>query len=134
MHSHGARRCDEAGLATLALVLIIPAVVALVAAVAQYVVYYHADHLALAAAQEAVRAAQLADGTEAVAQAQTEDFIDQAGSRLLLDPQVVVSRDEVAQVARAEVRARVPQVLPGFSIVLAARASGPLERFEASGP
>jgi Flp pilus assembly protein TadG len=126
------KRRDEVGVATLALVLVIPAVVLLVSTVAQFVVYYHASHLATAAAQEAARSAQLADGTEAAARARGEDFIAQAGPNLVLEPQVRVRRDVAAQVARVEVRGRAPQLVPAMSWTITARAAGPLERFEAA--
>ena len=118
---------DDAGVATLTLVLIIPAVVFLVATVAQFVVYYHASHLATAAAQETARTAQLADGSEAAARAHGEDFLAQAGPRLVLDPEVLVTRDTASQVARAEVRGRAPQLVPGLPTSLSAEASGPIE-------
>ena len=118
-------------MATLTVVLVLPVVVVLVSTVAQFVVYYHATHVATAAAQATARAAQLADGSEAEARRHGEDFLAQAGPRLVLDPEVVVTRDPTTQVARAEVRGRVPQLVPGMPTALRAQAGGPLERFEA---
>lgn len=118
-------------MATLTLVLVIPAVVLLVSAVAQFVVYYHASHLATAAAQEAARAAQMADGTEAAARAQGRDFLAQAGPRLVLDPEVVVTRDVAAQVATVQVRGRAPRLVPGITTAITVEAGGPLEQFGA---
>jgi Flp pilus assembly protein TadG len=132
-----ARRCarrgqgEEAGVATLAVVLVLPAVLLLVSTVAQFVVYYHATHVATAAAQEAARAAQLADGTEAAARKQGLDFLAQAGPKLVLEPRVVVTRDAVAEVARVEVHGRAPQLVPGVPLTVTATATGPLERFQA---
>ncbi len=114
------------------MVLVVPAVLFLISTVAQFVVYYHARHLATAAAQESARAAQLADGSEAAARAQGQDFIAQAGPNLVLDPQVVVTRDAVAEVVTVEVRGRAPQLVPVLDLTLSAQASGPLERFEAA--
>jgi Flp pilus assembly protein TadG len=121
---------DESGVATLAVVLVIPAVLFLVSTVAQFVVYYHASHLATAAAQETARAAQLADGSEESARAYGEDFLAQAGPNLVLEPQVLVTRDVVAEVVTVEVLGRAPQVMPGLAMDISARATGPLERFE----
>lgn len=118
-------------MATLALVLVIPVVVVAFSTVAQFVVYYHASNLATAAAQDAARSAQQVDGTEAFARAQGEAFIAGAGPNLVLDPQVVVTRDVVAQQARVEVHGRAPQFIPG-SWTITATATGPLERFEAA--
>ena len=120
-------------MATLALVLVLPAVVFLVSTVAQFVVYYHASHLATAAAQEAARAAPLADGSAADARAPARHFITQAGARLVLDPQVVVTRDPVARVARVELRGHAPQLVPLLPTAIKVEAGGPLESFEAGG-
>ena len=118
-------------MATLAVVLAIPAVVFLASTVAQFVVYYHASHLVTAAAQETARAAQLADGTEAGARAHGYDFLAQAGPNLVLEPRVVVRRDAAAEVAQAEVHARIPRLVPGMAaLTVSASAGGPLERFE----
>ncbi len=123
------RARGEAGVATLALVLTIPAVLFLLMSVAQFVVYYHASHLATAAAQEGVRAAQVVDGTAADAQARTEDFLAQAGPALVLSPVVAVTRD--VDNARVEVSAHAPQLIPGIALAIHAVAHGPTEQFVA---
>ena len=117
----------ESGAATLTVVLVIPAVLLLMLTVAQFVVYYHASHVATAAAQEGVRAAQVVDGTAADAQVRAQEFIAQAGPNLVLGPTVAVTRTD--DVARVEVRAQAPQLVPGMSLALDAVASGPVERF-----
>ena len=118
----------EAGIATLAAVLLMPAVVLVILTVAQAVVYYHASHLATAAAQEGVRATQVLDASEAEGQAHTQDFLDQAGPTLVLGPIVQVTRS--AETARVEVRATAARLVPGLSLDIHAVASGPVERFE----
>ena len=118
---------NERGGATLGIVLCVPALLGLVMTVAQFVVYYHASHLAAAAAQEGVRAAQGLDGTAEAAQAQAADFLAQAGPSLVLGPVVEATRDP--DTARVEVRARAPQLVPGLSLTIRAVASGPVERF-----
>jgi Flp pilus assembly protein TadG len=117
----------EAGIATLAAVLVMPAVVLVIMTVAQAVVYYHASHLATAAAQEGVRAAQSRHATEADGQAHAEDFLAQAGPSLVLGPTVDVTR--TADTARVEVRATAARLVPGLSLDIHAVASGPVERF-----
>lgn len=120
-------RRGESGVTTLTVVLVIPLLLFLVMSVAQFVVYYHASHLATAAAQEGVRAAQGSDGSPADAQAQTQAFIDQAGPNLVLGPTIIVTRS--TDTARVEVRAQAPQLVPGLSLELDAVATGPVERF-----
>lgn len=123
------RSRGEAGVATLALVLVMPAVILLLMTVAQFVVYYHASHMATAAAQEGVRAAQVADGTAADAEAHAQDFIAQAGPALVLSPVVAATRD--LDSARVEIRAQAPQLVPGIRIGIHAVAAGVVERFDA---
>lgn len=118
---------------TLVVVLVIPALLFLMMTVAQFVVYYHASHLATAAAQEGVRAAQVVDGSAADAEAQALDFLAQAGPNLVLGPTVAVTR--TTDTARVAVRAQAPQLVPGITVDLEAVASGPVERFVGdSGP
>ncbi len=121
------RATTESGASTLTVVLVLPVVLFLVSTVAQFVVYFHAAHVATAAAAEGVRAAQMADGTAGDAQAQATDFLAQAGPNLVLTPSVVVSRD--TDVARVEVVGHAPQLLPGITLGLRAVATGPVERF-----
>ncbi|HVM03354.1 MAG TPA: TadE/TadG family type IV pilus assembly protein [Acidimicrobiales bacterium] len=108
--------------------LLMPAVVLVILTVAQAVVYYHASHLATAAAQEGVRATQVLDASEADGQAHAQDFLDQAGPTLVLGPAVEVTRS--AEMARVEVRATAARLVPGLSLDIHAVASGPVERFE----
>ena len=121
------RARGEAGVATLAAVLVVPAVVLVILMASQAVVYWHASQLATAAAQEGVRAAQVLDGTEADAQAHAQDFLAQAGPALVLSPSVHVTRS--ADRARVEIQATAARLVPGLSLDIHADASGPVERF-----
>lgn len=119
-------------MATLAAVLVLPAVIVLVSAVAQFVVYYHAANLATAAAADALRAAQLADGSEEEARARGQALLADAAPNLVLDPVVTVRRDATAGRAIAEVHGRAPRLVPVIPLGLEAAAAGPLEVFEAA--
>lgn len=113
--------------------LVIPVILLLFSTVAQFVVYWHASHVATAAAQEGARATQLADGSAEAGRASAEDFLRQAGARLVLDPTVTVTRN--AKSAVVEIRGRAPQLVPGIRLAISASATGPLEVFEAdAGP
>lgn len=126
--SAGRRRAQgEAGVATLTITLLMPAVLFLFMSVAQFVIYYHASHLATAAAQEGVRAAQAADATASDGQIQAEDFLAQAGPALVLSPTVIATRDPTS--ARVEVQAHAPQLIPGIQLGIHAVATGPVEVF-----
>lgn len=116
-------------MATLSLVLVVPAVLLATSAVAQMVVYYHASNLATAAAQEASRTAQLLTGTAGAGEAAGQDFLAQAGPNLVLAPQVSVVRG--ADTVTAEVTGQAPRVFPGVTLRVRARSAGPVEVFEA---
>lgn len=120
-------------MATLAAVLVLPAVILLVSAVAQFVVYYHAANLATAAAQDALRAAQLADATAEEARARAQALLADAAPGLVLDAVVTVRRDPTAGRARAEVHGRAPRLVPVVPLALEATAVGPLEAFGGAG-
>lgn len=124
---------DEAGVATLAAVAVLPAVILLVSAVAQFVVYYHAANLATAAAADALRAAQLADGSEEEARDRGQALLADAAPGLVLDPVVTVRRDAAAGRATAEVHGRAPRLVPVVPLGLEAVATGPVEAFEGGG-
>ena len=119
----------ESGTTSLSIVLVVPAVLLITSAVAQMVVYYHASHLATAAAQEASRTAQLLTGTADAGQAAGQDFLAQAGPNLVLAPQVDVVRG--TDTATAEVTGHAPRVFPGVTITIRARSAGPIEIYEA---
>ena len=122
----GRLRADEAGAATLAAVLVLPAVILLVSAVAQFVVYYHAANLATAAAADALRAAQLADGSVEEARARGQALLADAAPGLVLDPVGTVRRDPAAGRAIAEVHGRAPRLVPVVPLGLEAVATGPV--------
>ena len=123
------RRSDERGAGTLETVLVIPLVLLLITAVVQFALWYHASHVALAAAQDGVRAARVqgAIGADGQARAQTE--LDQLGRDLVVAPQVTVTRG--LDVATVDVSGWAPQVVPLLRLPIHQHASSPVERFYA---
>ncbi len=105
----------------------VPAVLLMTSAVAQMVVYYHASNLATAAAGEAAREAQLVGGTAEAGRIRGEDFVASAGPNLILGAQVNVTRG--ADTVTAEVTGLAPRVIPGVSLSIRARSTGPAEKF-----
>jgi len=117
----------QSGVTSLSVVLVVPAVLLMTSAVAQMVVYYHASNLATAAAEEAAREAQLMGGTADAGRIRGEDFVASAGPNLILDAQVSVTRG--TDTVTAEVTGQAPQVIPGVSMTIRARSTGPTERY-----
>lgn len=129
-------RENDRGDAVTETVIVVGLLVVFILAVLQFVVWGHATHVAQAAATEAARAARIAGGSAADGEETGQSFIAQAGSSMVLDPVVTVRLD--AEAARAEVRGRVPRLVPFLSLKVQAVSEGPRERFQpattAAGP
>jgi len=122
---------DERGSSTVTVVLLLPVLLLAMTGVVQYAFWYHAHHVALAAAQEGARAARVLDGTAAAGEARARWMLDQLGRGLVQDLTITVERD--GDRARAEVRGYAPQWLPGIRLPIEAAASGEIETFRSDG-
>lgn len=128
----------ERGASAVEMAMLTPLLVLLMMLVIQFALYYHAQHVAVAAAQAGARVAraEAADnaGWRGEATARADRYITNLGPRLLETPTTtavgVASQDVDAQVG-VEVRARAVQVVPFLSLPIRARSVGPIERFEA---
>ena len=120
-------RDGEAGQATTEVVLVVPALLALIMLVVQFGLWYHAEHVVQAAAQEGVRAARMEDGTAAAGESRAGAFLAAAGSTLVDNSSVSARRD--GETATVEVTGTVTAVVPGLSLAVEASATIPVERF-----
>ena len=129
-------RRGERGSAT-ELVVVFPFVMFLLLLVIQFALWYHATHVAQAAAQEGARVARVAvpAGQPADSPAQrdagiqrAQDFL--AGMGAFDDKQVTGTRD--ASVARVDVTGTAPSLVPGFTLTIHEHSEGPVERFRAA--
>jgi hypothetical protein len=111
---------NEQGEATTELVLVTPVLLLLIGFIIQFAVWYHASHVAQAAAQEGVRAARAFGGSA------------EAGPTIVRRPEVSAFRD--AQSAHVEVRGFAPSVVPGMRLGVNAEAQSPTERFAVAPP
>jgi Flp pilus assembly protein TadG len=119
----------ERGSATTQLVLVTPALLTLLMLIVQVGLWFHASHVAHAAAQEGARAARAETGSQAAGQARAVDFLDSLGRRLILDRHVTATR--TTETARVEISGHVAPVLPGMRLPVRAVAEGSVERFRA---
>lgn len=119
----------EEGSAATEAVLVTPALLVLVMLVIQFGLWYHAQHVVRAAAEEGVRAARAEQSSSETGERTVESFLAQAGPRIVVEPVVVVQRtaDEVT----VAVSGRAVSVVPGLSLPLDATAVSPVERFRA---
>jgi Flp pilus assembly protein TadG len=128
------RSRGEAG-ATTEMVIVFPALLLLVLLGVQFALWFHASHVALAAAQEGARVARTCDRCTASAatdagDARANQFLDGLAPTLLADRQVSVRADH--DHVRVDVSGRGVTVLPGFAIRIHEHSEGAVERFRAA--
>lgn len=118
-------RNEEAGTIMTELVIVMPVVLTFVLLAVQLGLWLHGRHVAVAAAQEGVTAAQVLDGTEDAGRQRAEAFLAEAGG--VRDVSIQATRTELT--ARVEVRGTAPVVLPGLRLPLGGSAEAPVERW-----
>ena|SRR5581483_4330723 len=123
---HHRERRAERGEATTEMVLVTPVLLLLIAFVIQFALWYHASHVASAAAQEGVRAARAYGGTANAGKERAERFLAQTGPTVVVGAVVDATRD--VEHARVEVHGRAPAVVPGLRLSVGAVADSPNER------
>ena len=120
----------ERGSATLQTVLVMPLLLLLITAIVQFALWYHAVHIALAAAQDGARAARVEGGTTQAGRARAQQLLDQLGTGVLTDTTITATRD--VDTARVEVHGYAPQLIPGLHLPVSAASAGKVERFRAN--
>ena len=124
-------RRPERGSASTEAVLLTPVLLFLVMLVVQFGLWYHAEHVVQAAAQEGVRSARIEGSTADAGRTRAIEFLRVSGPTIIQDPAVTASRD--ADTATVEVRGHAVTVVPGFSLPVSAKATSPVERFREDG-
>lgn len=120
-------RTDQRGVTSAELVIVTPVLLLLVLLVVQVGLYFHASHIALAAAEEGARAARTRLGTAAAGQARARRFAAALGDGLIRSPVVTATRSP--STARVEVRGQVATVVPGLRLTVDRVVESPIERF-----
>jgi Flp pilus assembly protein TadG len=118
---------DEDGVATLEAVLVFPVLLLLLMIVFQFALWYNANELATAAAQDGARSARVVGGTAQTGIDRANGLLDESGRSLLLDRQVSAVRDPVH--ARVEVKAVCIALVPGLHLTIDAVADSGTEQF-----
>jgi Flp pilus assembly protein TadG len=117
----------EDGSSTVEVVIVFPLLILTLMLVFQFAFWYHARHVALAAAEEGARAARVDTGTAAAGAARAERFVRDLGSSVIVNPKVSASRN--LDVARVEVSGQARNVVPGLRLPIRQASQGPTERF-----
>jgi Flp pilus assembly protein TadG len=124
-----ARRLRGERGATTELVVLFPAFFVLLILSIQFALYYHASHVALAAAQEGARTLRV---TQDVAAGETtaNDFLLNL-SRAALPDGAPHGRIDADGTAHMEVSGSAESILPGFTFKIHEQSQGPIETFRA---
>jgi Flp pilus assembly protein TadG len=117
----------EDGSSTVEVVIVFPLLILTLMLVFQFAFWYHARHVALAAAEEGARAARVETGTAAAGAARAERFVRDLGPSVIVNPKVSASRN--LDVARVEVSGQARNVVPGLRLPIRQVSQGPVERF-----
>ena len=121
------RLAGDRGSAATEAVLITPVLLFLILVVIQFGLWYHAQHVAQAAAQEGVRTARAEGSTAQAGQDRAQAFLGTAGPSIITTPIVTATRD--GDTASVTVDGDTVNVVPGFSLSVHASATSPVERF-----
>ena len=119
----------EEGDAVTETVIVVPILLLLIMAVVQFGLWYHAEHVVQAAAQEGVRAARALDGTPEGGRERAQRFLAVTAASLIEEPAIQATRDD--RQAAVEVTGRAVAVIPGLHLGVHARAVSATESFRA---
>jgi len=111
------------------IVIVTPLLLLLVLLVIQFALAEQAEHVAQAAATQALAAARVQDSSAAAGQAQADTVLAQLGGSLA-SPSVAVTR--TATQVTVTVSGAAETLIPGVRMHVQARVSGPVEEFEPS--
>src|SRR4051794_22115425 len=93
----------------------------------QFALWYNANELATAAAQDGARTARVVGGTAQAGIDRADSLLDQTGKSLLQQRQVLAERN--TQHARVEGRAVCIALIPGLHLTIDAGADSGTEQF-----
>jgi len=119
----------EEGDAVTESVILVPVLLLLIMVVIQFGLWYHAEHVVQAAAQEGVRAARAEGSTSDTGKQRAEQFLAAVGGSVIDTPEVVSTRD--GRQASVIVTGKAVAVIPGVHLDVRAKAESPTEDFEA---
>lgn len=116
----------DGGAVTTELVIATPLLGLLLLLVVQFGVWAHAQHIAQAAANEALQVARAYQSSAAAGHSQGEAILDQTAGSILADTTVTVTR--TATTVTVTVVGHAATVVPGLHPTVRVTVSGPVER------
>ena len=123
---------DERGDESIEVVLVTPVLLLLIMTVIQFGLWYHASHVAEAAAQEGASAARVEAATANDGRERAQQFMASAAPALVDAVSVTATRD--TEIARVEVNGTVHSLVPGLTLHVHGEAQSQVERFRPDTP
>lgn len=120
---------DERGDAVTETVLIVPVLLLMIMLVIQFGLWYHAQHVVQAAAQEGARAARAEGMTAADGRTRAERFLAVTGSGAV--QAAVIQADRSPDAVTVRVEGQAPAVVPGLRLGVHSSATSSVEAFRA---
>ncbi|MFB9300575.1 TadE/TadG family type IV pilus assembly protein [Kibdelosporangium philippinense] len=104
-----------------------PAILLLILLVAQFALYMHANHIAQAAASQALSATRVDGGSAPAGTAEAQRILSQLGSGPLQGTRVSAERGQTQ--ASVTVSGTATNILPFITLSVTAEAVGPVEKW-----
>lgn len=121
-----ARTRRDAGSVSVEYAIVLPAYMALLMLIVQAAIYFHAEHITAAAADEAVATAGVDGGTGDDGRTEATRILSATASGFLLNPTVEVTR--ATTVATVRISGQVVSLLPFVHLTASSVAHGPVEQ------
>jgi len=110
-------------------VILVPVLLLLIMLVIQFGLWYHAEHVVQAAAQEGARAARAQGATAEDGKARAEQFVESVGGQSVRSTSVTAERSPDTVTVR--VSGEASMLVPGLHLNVSASATSPVEEFQA---
>ena len=112
------------------LVIATPLLLLLIMGVIQFALWEHATHVAGAVAQQGLAVGRLQGETAAAGQSEAQSVLDQLGSGVLIDSNIIATR--TGTTTTVIVTGHAESVIGLFSLPVKATATGPTEIYSAN--
>ena len=122
------RFVSDRGVVCTELVLVVPMLLLIALLTVQFALFWHASHVAQFAAQRALAAARVEDGSATGGRDQARRSLAALGSRVLTTPSVTVRRSPTRTTVRVDGTVMRVVPVPGLVLHASGTASGPTER------
>ena len=126
------RARDERGDETIEAVLVTPVLLLLIMVIIQFGLWYHASHVAEAAAQQGASAARVEAARADDGRVSAQQFMAAAAPALVDNVTVTAMRN--AEIARVAVDGTMHSIVPGLTLHVHGEAQSPVERFRPNTP